>query len=98
MARCLTKEWSHWSAGPSTAHNGMIRFMKPSNSGTVKAVSPWAGLKTIPFEINERVLVLEIQPNLDVLILHLQCTRKAGKGLQRILYACLGCLASAESK
>jgi hypothetical protein len=25
-------------------HNaGMIRFMKPSNRGTVKAVSPWAG-------------------------------------------------------
>lgn len=24
--------------------SGMIRFMKPSNSGTVKAVSPWAGL------------------------------------------------------
>ena len=31
---------SHCTNYPS----GMILFMNPSNSGTVKAVSPWAGL------------------------------------------------------
>jgi len=29
----------------------MIRRMKPSNNGTVKTVSPWLGLQTIPFLI-----------------------------------------------
>jgi hypothetical protein len=28
---------------------GIVRFMNPSKSGTVKAVSPCAGLKTMPF-------------------------------------------------
>ena len=32
-------------AGAARIHGeGMIRRIKPSNSGTVKAVSPWAGL------------------------------------------------------
>lgn len=30
----------------------MIRRMKASKSGTVKAVSPWLGLQIMPFEIN----------------------------------------------
>ena len=29
---------------PVDHNSGMIRFMNPSNNGTVKAVSPWAGL------------------------------------------------------
>ena len=32
---------------------GMMRFMKASNIGTVNAVSPWVGLHTMPFVINE---------------------------------------------
>ena len=31
---------------------GMMRRMNWSNRGTVKAVSPWPGLHTIPFEIS----------------------------------------------
>jgi hypothetical protein len=30
---------------------GMMRFINASNKGTVKAVPPWVGLHTIPFEI-----------------------------------------------
>lgn len=30
----------------------MMRFMNRSNSGTVKAVSPWLGLHTMPLAIN----------------------------------------------
>jgi hypothetical protein len=31
---------------------GMIRFRNLSNMGTVKAVSPWLGLHTMPFMLN----------------------------------------------
>jgi hypothetical protein len=31
----------------------MIRFMNSSNMGTVKAVSPWFGLQTMPLVIKE---------------------------------------------
>jgi hypothetical protein len=31
----------------------MMRFMNSSNMGTVKAVSPWFGLQTMPFVISE---------------------------------------------
>ena len=30
-------------------NSGMMRFMKPSNSGTVNVVSPCEGLYTMPF-------------------------------------------------
>lgn len=32
--------------------SGISRRMNASNSGTVNAVSPWAGLRIIPFEIS----------------------------------------------
>ena len=32
--------------------SGMMRTMNWSNSGTVKAVSPWLGLQTMPLPIN----------------------------------------------
>jgi hypothetical protein len=36
---------------------GMIRRMNSSNRGTVKAVSPWLGLQTIPFETEVRQFI-----------------------------------------
>lgn len=31
----------------------MVRFMNSSNMGTVKAVSPWLGLHTMPLPMSE---------------------------------------------
>jgi hypothetical protein len=50
-----TKKLTHYSHLAEAAtddaanyHSSIIRFINPSKSGTVKAVSPWAELQVIP--------------------------------------------------